>query len=259
MEALSVILVVIAGLIFGSFLNVCISRLPPHESIVRPRSRCPRCRAPIALRDNIPLLSFVLLRGQCRACHKPIAWRYPAIELAMAALWLLCWLKFGFTLEALGTAVLSFLLLGLAAMDAETMRLPDTFTLPGIVVGIGYSSVICGRVRCALLSTAWATAGAAIILAISGIYWLMRKHQGMGIGDAKLVALIAAWLGPIQALLVLFLGVLAAAVYGIALSIARRRFDATAPLPLGSFLAAATLFAAFQGQHALTWYSSFFF
>jgi leader peptidase (prepilin peptidase) / N-methyltransferase len=258
MEVLTITFVVVAGLIFGSFLNVCISRLPPHESIVRPRSHCPRCGAPITVRDNIPLLSFVLLRGHCRACHKPIAWRYPAIELALVALWLLCWLKLGFTLEALGTAVLSFLLLGLAAMDAETMRLPDAFTLPGIVLGIVYSAAICGRVRCALLSAAWAAAGAAIILAVSATYWLMRKRPGMGIGDAKLVALIAAWLGPIQGLLVLFFGVLAAAVYGIALSIARRRFDATAPLPLGSFLAAATLFAVFQGQHVLAWYSSFF-
>jgi leader peptidase (prepilin peptidase) / N-methyltransferase len=258
MEALAVIFVLAAGLSFGSFLNVCISRLPPHESIVRPGSRCPNCGAAIAMRDNIPLLSFILLRGRCRACRRPIAWRYPAIELATAALWLLCWLKFGFTLEALGTAVLSFLLLGLAAMDAETMLLPDTFTLPGIVLGILYSGLICGRIRCALLSAAWAAAAAAIILAISGAYWLIRKQQGMGMGDAKLAALIAAWLGPIQGLLVLFLGVLAAALYGIGVSIVRRRFDATAPLPLGSFLCAAALFALFQGQHALAWYASFF-
>ena len=258
MEALAVIFVVAAGLAFGSFLNVCISRLPPHESIVRPGSRCPNCGAAIAARDNIPLLSFVLLRGRCRACHRQIAWRYPAIELAMAALWLLCWLKYGFTLEAVGTAVLSFLLLGLAAMDAETMLLPDTFTLPGIVLGVVYSAAICGRIRCALLSAAWGAAGAAIILAVAGVYWLMRKRQGMGMGDAKLVALIAAWLGPIQGLLVLFLGVLAAALYGIGVSVVRRRFDATDPLPLGSFLCGAALFALFQGQHTLAWYASFF-
>ena len=176
----------------------------------------------------------------------------------MAALWLLCWLKYGFTLEAVGTAVLSFLLLGLAAMDAETMLLPDTFTVPGIVLGIIYSGAICGRFRCALLSAAWAVAGAAVILAVSGTYWLLRKRQGMGMGDVKLVALIAAWLGPIQGLLVVFLGVLAAALYGVGVGIVRRRFDATAPLPLGSFLCAAALFALFQGQHTLAWYASFF-
>lgn len=258
MEALAVIFVLAAGLAFGSFLNVCISRLPPHESIVHPGSRCPHCRSAIAARDNIPLLSFVLLRGRCRACRKPIAWRYPAIELAMAALWLLCWLKYGFTLEALGTAVLSFLLLGLAAMDAETMLLPDAFTLPGIGLGILYSGAICGRIKCALFSAAWAAAGASVIIAVSWTYWLMRKREGMGMGDAKLAALIAAWLGPIQGLLVLFLGVLAAALYGIGISIVRRKFDATAPLPLGSFLCAAALFALFQGQHALAWYASFF-
>lgn len=258
MEVLAVILVIAAGLVFGSFLNVCISRLPPHESIVRPGSHCPRCKTPISARDNIPVLSYFLLRGRCRACRQPIAWRYPAIELALAALWLLSWLKYGLTLEALGTAILSFLLLGLAAMDAETMRLPDAFTFPGIGLGIVYSAVICGRVRCALLSAAWAAAAAAIILAISVTYWLTRKRQGMGMGDAKLAALIAAWLGPIGGLVALFLGVFAAALYGIGLSLAHRRFETTAPLPLGSFLSAATLYTLFQGQHALAWYGSFF-
>jgi leader peptidase (prepilin peptidase)/N-methyltransferase len=138
------------------------------------------------------------------------------------------------------------------------MLLPDTFTIPGIVLGILYSGLICGRIRCALFSAAWAAAGAALILAVSWTYWLIRKREGMGLGDAKLAALIAAWLGPIQGLLVLFLGVLAAALYGIGVSIVRRKFDATAPLPLGSFLCAAGLFALFQGQHTLAWYASFF-
>lgn len=258
MEALVVILIVVFGLVFGSFLNVCIARLPLHESIVRPGSRCPHCGAAIAARDNIPLLSFLLLRGRCRACHQPIDWRYPAIEFVTAALWLLCWLKYGLTLEALGMAILSFLLLGLAAMDAETMLLPDAFTLPGIVLGIIYSGVFCGKLRCALLSATWAAGAAAFLLAFSGAYWLLRRHQGIGLGDTKLLALIAAWLGPIQGLIVLFLGVVAAALYGIGVSFARRKFDAAAPLPLGSFLSAAGLYAAFQGQHALAWYTAFF-
>lgn len=258
MQALALVLIVIAGLVFGSFLNVCISRLPPHESIVRPRSRCPQCGAAIAVRDNIPVVSFFILRGRCRSCRQPIAWRYPAIEVAMAALWLLCWLKYGPSLEAFGLAVLSFLLLGLAAMDAETMRLPDAFTLPGIVLGILFSGAICGRVQCAIFSALWAAVGAAIILAVSGIYWLLRHRQGMGIGDAKLLALIAAWMGPVQGLLVLFLGVLSASIFGIGISITRRRFDAAAALPLGSFLCAAAIFAAFQGRHTLAWYAGFF-
>lgn len=258
MEAFELIFVVVTGLVFGSFLNVCISRLPLHESIVRPGSRCPQCGAPIAPRDNIPLLSFMLLGGQCRACGQSISWRYPAIELATAALWLLCWLKFGPTPEAVGMAILSFFLLGLAAMDAETMRLPDAFTLPGIALGIIYSGFICGRMRCAFLSATWAIVAALVLLAISGAYWLLQRRMGMGMGDAKLIALIAAWLGPVQALLVLFLGVFAAAVYGIGISIVRRRFDGTAALPFGSFLCAATLYAAFHGENVLSWYAGFF-
>ena len=258
MQAFTLILVVVAGLVFGSFLNVCISRLPPHQSIVRPRSRCPHCGAAIAAYDNIPIFSFLILHGRCRACRRRIAWRYPAIELATATLWLLCFLQFGFTLRALGMAVLSFLLLGLAAMDAETLRLPDSFTLPGIALGIVYSGAICGRLHCALISAAWAAAAVALLLLISGAYWLLRRRMGMGVGDAKLLAMIAAWLGPAAALLTLFFAVLAAAVYGIALSIARRRFDATAALPLGSFLCAAALYAIFQGHHAISWYSGLF-
>jgi leader peptidase (prepilin peptidase)/N-methyltransferase len=223
MQAFALILVVVAGLVFGSFLNVCISRLPPHQSIVRPRSRCPHCGAAIAAFDNIPVLSFLMLRGRCRICRRRIAWRYPAMELATAALWMLCFLQYGPSLRALGMAVLSFLLLGLAAMDAETLRVPDSFTLPGIALGILYSGAICGRIQCALMSAGWAVAAAVLLLLISAAYWLMRRRMGMGIGDAKLLAMIAAWLGPADALLALFLAVLAAAFYGIALSIARRR------------------------------------
>ena len=260
MNALAAIFVAAVGLVFGSFLNVCIARLPRHESIVRPRSRCPHCGAAIAARDNVPLLSFMLLQGRCRACRETISWRYPAIELATAALWLLCWLRFGPTLQALGMAVFCFLLLGLAAMDAETMRLPNSFTFSGIVLGVVYSGAICGSrwARCAVLSLSWAATAAGILLAVSGAYWLLRRREGMGMGDAKLLAMIAAWLSPGLALLALFLGVAATAVYGLGISIARRRLDGTVPLPFGSFLCAAALYAAFQGQHILDWYGGFF-
>ena len=175
MEALIVIAIVILGLIFGSFLNVCIARLPRHESIVRPRSRCPRCGAAIAAWDNIPVLSYLLLGGRCRACRKPISWRYPAVEFLLPILWLLCWVEFGLTIRGVGMAVLCFLLLGLAVMDAETMRLPDAFTLPGILLGIVYSGAICGKwARCAALSLGWAASFAGLILAVAGIYWLLR-------------------------------------------------------------------------------------
>jgi leader peptidase (prepilin peptidase) / N-methyltransferase len=261
------ILVVLFGLAFGSFLNVCISRLPQHESIVAPRSRCPECGAQIGTGDNIPLLSFVLLRGRCRSCGMRISWRYPMIELATAALFLLSFLEFGWTLQALGIAMLCFLLLGLAAMDAETLMLPDAFTLPGIGLGILYSGAICAgvwtqKIRCAALSLGWALAGAGVMLAIRGLYWLVRRREGMGVGDAKLLAMIAAWLGAANSVLVFFLGVVGAALYGIVVSRsgrdgAGRGGDATR-VPLGYFLCAAALFAAFKGEPVIRWYMNFF-
>lgn len=260
MYVTALILVIILGLVFGSFLNVCITRLPGHESIVRPRSRCPRCRAAISAYDNIPVLSYLLLGGRCRACRQFISPRYPAVEIVLAALWVLCWLCFGPSIEAVGMAVLAFLLLGLAVMDAETLRLPNTFTLPGIVLGIVYSGVRGWDhwLKAAVISISWAVTAAGILLAFSAIYWVVKRREGMGIGDAKLLALIAAWLGPSLGVLALFLGVVATAVFGLALSAQRRKLDGGVPLPLGAFLCAAALFAMFYGQAAIHWYFGLF-
>lgn len=259
MEVLSLIFVVALGLVFGSFLNVCISRLPEHQSVVQPRSRCPHCHAPIAARDNIPVFSFLLLGGRCRACRANIDWRYPAIELATAALWVLCWLRFGPSLRALGMAIFAFIMLGLAAMDAETLRLPNAFTLPGILLGVIYSGAMCQHwFKCAVRSASWAISVAGVLLAISAFYWLLRRREGIGIGDAKLMALIAAWLGPTQVVLVFVLGVLGTAAAGITVMLRRRRYDGNVPLPFGAFLCAASLFAMFYGQELIYWYLGFY-
>ena len=214
MTLLVSIFCVLFGLAFGSFLNVCIARLPRHESIVRPASHCPACAKPIRAWDNLPLLSWIILLGRCRNCGWPIPWRYPLVELGTAILFLLAYLTFGLTLEAAGMALLCFILFGLAVMDAETLLLPDAFTLPGIVLGIIFSGLT-GGWRAAGLSAACAVGAAALILLIRGAYWLVRRREGMGLGDAKLFALIAAWLGPWQSLLVLFLGVVTAAVFSL--------------------------------------------
>ena len=258
------IFVVLLGLAFGSFLNVCIWRLPRHESVAAGRSRCPECGATILAKDNVPLLSFLVLRGRCRDCGAGIAWRYPAIELATAALWLLCWLEFGISVEAVGMAVFSFLALGLAAMDAETMLLPNAFTLPGIVLGVIYSGAVCNgewpeRLRCAGVSLGWAACAALVILAIRGLYWLLRRREGMGLGDAKLFAMIAAWLGPASAGLSFFLAVMAGAVYGIFwVSLHKRERGASARIPLGSFLCAAAIYVVFEGRSTVDWYVGLF-
>ena len=264
MNLLAGIFAGLLGLVFGSFLNVCIWRLPRHESVAEGRSRCPECGAAIRGVDNVPLLSFLRLRGHCRDCGAAISWRYPAIELATAALWLLCWLEFGASLQAVGMAVFCFLALGLAAMDAETMLLPDAFTLPGIALGVIYSTAICSggwvdRLRCGGIAVGWAVCAAAVMLGIRGLYWLVRRREGMGLGDAKLLAMITAWLGPTNAVLTLFLAVVSGAVYGILwVSLRKRRRGAPAQVPLGSFLCAAAIYAAFEGRAIVEWYLGLF-
>jgi len=283
--------VVLLGLAFGSFLNVCISRLPRHESIVRPRSRCPKCGAAIRSFDNVPLLSWLLLRGRCRACRWRIPWRYPAVELATAALFLLCFLRFGITPGSIGMAILCFLLLGLAVMDAETMRLPDAFTWTGIGLGVVWSGALWlvsqefspalrspggigvfypsalgrhpGDWQIAavnlIASAVWAFVAFLVILAIRGVHWLIRRHEGMGLGDAKLLAMIAAWLGPMLTLLTLFLAVIGSALVGIVWILIRgRRGAMSLRLPFGAFLCAAAIYAIFAGEPILAWYLKFF-
>jgi leader peptidase (prepilin peptidase) / N-methyltransferase len=208
--------------------------------------------------ENIPLLSWLVLRGRCHGCQQPIAWRYPLIELATALLFLLCQLTFGLHLTGIATMAFCFLLLGLAAMDAESMTLPDSFTLPGIGLGLLYAAIIpqVGRwdrllhIASALLSGALA---ALFLLLIRWIYYWLRHQEGLGLGDVKLLAMIAVWMGPRLTGEVLFFGVLAAALYGLLW--ARR---ANAPLPLGSFLCASALFVTFRGEAVLHWYLHFF-
>jgi leader peptidase (prepilin peptidase)/N-methyltransferase len=255
--------VFLVGLIFGSFLNVCISRLPLHESIVRPRSRCPRCRRPIPVLENIPVLSWILLRGRCKACNQPIAWRYPAVELSTGMLFLLCQLSFGITRVGIFAMILCFLLLGLAATDAETFTLPNTLTYPGIVLGLIYTAsmpraLVSFRISDVFSSLFSAIGYALLILAIRWIYLKLRHVEGLGIGDAKLLAMIAAWMGPLLTAEVFFIGIFAAAIYGILTLITRRGSGMQTHLPLGSFLCGAALFVLFQGQGILKWYLQFF-
>ena len=196
--------------------------------------------------------------------------RYPLVEVATAALFLLCYFEFGLTLHGVASAVLCWLLLGLAVMDAETLRLPDALTLPGIALGVIASSFpgVQGAVpifplRAAGASLLWAACAGALILMIRAIYWLVRRCEGIGLGDAKLLAMIASWLGPWQAGLVLFLAVICAAAYGLGLIAwgGTRRSSKngfTARIPLGAFLCAAAILAIFEGDSILGWYLGFF-
>jgi leader peptidase (prepilin peptidase)/N-methyltransferase len=295
------------GLLFGSFLNVCISRLPQRESIVHPRSRCPQCRAVIRWYDNIPLLSFLLLRGRCRDCSRAIPWRYPLVELA-TGLWFaavvyrclnslptglhtqrITEIYVTLILIGIGLAILGFLLIGLMVMDWQTLLLPNAFTLSGIAIALllvfiraaflgptedqvilsnnhieltspgsvidtgnvfltGPEHLILGRIA--------AICGAAfILLLIRWLYKALRHREGMGLGDVKLLAMIAAFLGFWPAVLSLFLGVLLATIYAIFLLV-RGRAGGASKLAFGSFLAIGGLIAAQFGNRLIEMYTA---
>jgi leader peptidase (prepilin peptidase)/N-methyltransferase len=252
----------VCGLLFGSFLNVCIVRLPAGESVVRPRSHCRQCGQPIAAWDNIPVLSWLLLEAACRACGQRISWRYPSIELATCGLFIICCFHFSPTWEASAWSLLCFLLLGLAIMDAETLLLPDAFTLPGLGAGVLFAALQRGA-RGAAVSLLAAAAAAATLLLISWVYWLLRRRMGMGLGDVKLLAMLAAWLGAPQAALVLFLGVILGALYGVGLIVFERGKDDPLPrgqwpVPFGTMLCLAGFYSIFLGPWTLNWYLQFF-
>lgn len=261
----------LCGLLLGSFLNVCILRLPAGESVVWPRSHCRQCNQPIANRDNIPVLSYLMLGAACRACGNRIAWRYPVIELATCILFVMCCLQFSPSWLAGSWALLCFLLLGLAVMDAETLLLPDLFTLPGLLAGVVFAALRPGlegagwawgpAMRAAGWSLLAAAVAAAGLLLIAGVYWLVRRRMGMGLGDVKLLAMLAAWLGPRQTGLVVFLAVVAGALYGLVTILLHRRGDTSPgqlPVPFGTMLSLAGLYSIFLGEWTLGWYLQFF-
>jgi leader peptidase (prepilin peptidase)/N-methyltransferase len=225
------------GLCFGSFLNVCIYRLPLGKSVVTPRSACPNCADMIPLYHNLPVISWLILGGKCRACKQPISPRYIVVEILTALLFLGCYAYFGITLAALKFVVLGYLLLGLIFTDAETKLLPDAMTLPGIVLGIAFSLIVpvndlASRIIPGLVSASmrgeiswrlWslsdsllgAAVGASFLYGAAAIYLRARGVEGMGFGDVKLMALIGAFLGTRLTVLTIFASSLAGSFFGL--------------------------------------------
>jgi leader peptidase (prepilin peptidase)/N-methyltransferase len=243
------------GLAIGSFLNVCIARLPAGESVVRPGSRCPACRTPIRWFDNIPVLSYLLLGGRCRQCRSPISVRYPLVELATGVLFAatVSWLPPEPVL--LGKALLfTALLVVLFGTDYDVQRLPDVITLPGIAAGIVLSAATPPGLFDAIMGTA---AGALVLLFVRWGWKRMTGVDGMGLGDVKMLAMIGAFLGWRQVGVVLFLASLAGALVGLLLAAGGRRSLQTR-LPFGTFLAAAAWGALLVGDNLLDWYLSLY-
>jgi leader peptidase (prepilin peptidase)/N-methyltransferase len=269
-ELLVWILVVGTGACVGSFLNVCIHRLPRRQSIVLPRSACPACGAPIAWYDNLPVLSYLILRGRCRRCRAPISAAYPLVEAATAALFGLLLHARGPTVAFLVQAYLGAALIALILIDARHQILPDALTLPGIAAGLLTSPIRAGATGLppagAAAALADALAGAALGYAIPwGINAAYRgwqavrgvpaaaREDGIGRGDFKLLAMIGAFLGLPLLLFCLFVG----AVTGAAFALAMMRFAGygwKSRLPYGVFLGGAAILALFAGDPTVRWY-----
>ncbi|MDQ6963390.1 MAG: prepilin peptidase [Mariprofundales bacterium] len=228
------------GLIIGSFANVCVYRIPRGESVALPGSHCPRCHHEVAWYDNIPLLSWIILRGACRNCHGTISWRYPALEALVGISWGgLAW-YIGSPSLLLGEGLLLFTILWILTwIDIETMLLPDILTLPGIIVGIGLSSFdgsfLHGHWLDALIGSA---AGYLFFWGVARIFLLATGREGMGYGDFKLLAMLGAFMGWQSLLFIIFTSSIIGAVAG-SLSLLMARKDISAQIPFGPYLAVA--------------------
>lgn len=264
------VLVFFFGASLGSFLNVCIARWPAERSVIAPRSRCPRCEKPIVWYDNIPLVSWLLLRAKCRGCALPISAQYPLIELTVAAVWLLSVYHFGLSLTSLRVGIAATILLGVMMTDLQHYVIPDGFTLPGFLIAILMPLVALVLGDRGPFAGPWdalvgACAGAGLIAITGWLGEIAFGKEAMGQGDVTLMAMIGAMVGPGRSFLTIFIGsAIGALVYVLAvlpLGYARARRSGAEfepPLvPFGVFLAPAGLVALLWGDRLLALYLSF--
>jgi leader peptidase (prepilin peptidase)/N-methyltransferase len=244
----------LGGLIAGSFFNVCIHRLPRRESVVSPGSRCPNCGAAIGWRDNIPILSWIALRGRCRQCSARISAQYPLVELvtAVVAVAVVAVTPVGPLLAS--RLVLAGILIVLFMIDLEHQILPNVITLPGIVVGFLFSLVAPPG---PISSLAGIVLGGGVLYLIGTAYYVVRKEEGMGMGDVKMLAMIGAFLGWQAVVLTVVLSSFAGAVIGLAL-IVFTRADMRHALPFGTFLALGAMVAMVAGDAIVSWYTGLY-
>jgi leader peptidase (prepilin peptidase) / N-methyltransferase len=279
----------LAGLAFGSFLNVCVTRWPEEESVVQPRSHCRNCEHTLTWWENIPLVSFLFLRGRCRKCNERIGWRYPVVELAVGGLWAFAvWQTLTLTpyrnfvslsyidlLNGFALLVYIWLLVGLAALDAENLWLPDRLIIPGIA----FSFLLCiarpsleiyyingnadeWQHRTGVSGSYWflgVVIGAGALFLIRLLYRFYRGTDGMGLGDVKLMAMLGGWLGAKVSLVALAVGIAGTAIYAISLlTIPAMRGNQDdwrkKALPFGAFLAVGGIVAGFYGQAIVSGY-----
>jgi leader peptidase (prepilin peptidase) / N-methyltransferase len=245
-----VVAAVLVGLCFGSFLNVCILRLPHDESLVRPRSTCPQCKQPIAWRDNIPVVSWLWLRGKCRWCHKPISVQYPLIEALVGVLFGVSVLAYGASLHAVSAAVFGTLLLGIGITDARHYLIPDEFSLGGLVLGLALA--LGGGVPGFLQALLGAAVGFALLWGVAQAGAWVFKEEAMGGGDIKMMAMVGSFVGWRGVLLTVFAGAALGSLIFVPLSIKKKRL-----VPFGVFLAVGAAVTYVFGDAILAWYGHF--
>ncbi len=260
------------GLKIGSFLNVCIRRIPRQQSIVSPRSSCPHCGQALKPYDNIPLISFLLLGGKCRFCKGTISWQYPVVEALTTAIYWGAYVSYGPQWKTVVLLVFFSALIVLVFIDLNERILPDVITLPGIVLGLALSLLVLvedstgaailhrmnltdssGRWGSLLSSLMGVVVCGGFLWLVAGIYFKLKKVEGMGFGDVKLMGMVGAFLGVKMALLTILLGSMLGTLIGLAF-IKLTGKDSRYELPFGSFLGVAAIVAALWGQQLVCWY-----
>jgi len=253
-ELLPLVGLAILGLAVGSFLNVCIHRLPRKASIVQPPSSCPNCGYMLRWIDNIPVVSYAMLRGRCRKCRQSISIRYPIIEVVTMAVFVLHYFVLGLDIILVPRLLFASILIVLFAIDLEHHLLPNVITLPGIVVGLAFSAMLPPGLLNALFGV---LAGGGILWLIGEAYYRYSGQEGMGGGDVKMLAMIGAFLGWKLVILTLVLSSFLGAIIGV-LVIAARRGGMKHALPYGTFLSLAALTASLVGSQVVDWYLSLY-
>ncbi len=241
----------IFGLLMGSFLNVCIHRIPKGESVVWPPSHCPKCGERIKPYDNIPILSYIILKGRCRNCGEKISLKYPIVELITGILTLGVFCKFGFSFDSIYYTLLVYYLIVVSFIDLETMEVPVRLSYFALLSGILLSPF--SNTQTFKEAVFGASFGAGIILFIIETYYVFTGKEGMGYGDANITAVVGAFLGWKMVLVTLFLASFVGALVGIAL-ISLRKKSKELPIPFGPFLSVGALISLFFGQELINWY-----
>jgi leader peptidase (prepilin peptidase)/N-methyltransferase len=249
------VFIFIFGALVGSFLNVCIYRLPSGASIVFPSSHCPKCKAKIKPYDNIPIFSYIILGGKCRSCRERFSARYPLIELISALFALFLYLKFGLSLALPYYYLFICTLIVITFIDIDHYIIPDIISIPMIAIGLlaaffkndlglvtGFKSAMLGAIT-----------GACLLLLVAALYYVIKKKEGMGMGDVKLLAMLGAFLGLRSIFFIIFISSLIGAAYGIPYIVIKKK-TSQHMLPFGPFLAAAGILYLFYGEEIISFY-----